>query len=224
MKIYILEDDHELASLMRLWLQEANHTIHIYDSGRELILALQSNTPDLVVLDWNVPELSGLDVMRWMKSNGQTEIPILFTSTRSSEEEVVEALTIGADDYLVKPVKQGEFLARIGAVMRRYKTTEKTRDTHPYTFDEKLNLIYVGDVAVEMTEKEFQLAKYLFGNQGQIVARDVLLESIWSRSAELSTRTVDTHISRLRKKLNLNGDTGWQLKSIYHKGYRLIKL
>lgn len=224
MKIYILEDDNDQALLLQLWLKENNHVSEVFETGRELIDRLQVNQPDLLLLDWNLPGISGLDVLRWIKSNGHENIPILFNSTRSNEEAVVEALTLGADDYLTKPVKQSELLARIAAVSRRYNKITQEIDTKPYLFLDTTNEVQMNDEVIPLTEKEFQLAKYLFGNEGQITSRDVLLESIWSKSPSLSTRTVDTHISRLRKKLHLDGNSGWKLVSIYHKGYRLIKL
>ncbi|WP_154222539.1 response regulator transcription factor [Marinicella rhabdoformis] len=224
MKIYILEDDTDQALLLQLWLKEKNHVSEVFETGRELIDRLQVKQPDLLLLDWNLPGISGLDVMRWIKSNGHESIPIIFNSSRNSEEAVVEALTLGADDYLTKPVKQAELMARISAVSRRYSKVSQNTDTSPYEFLDTTNEVNMNDEVISLTEKEYQLAKFLFGNEGQITSRDVLLESIWSKSPSLSTRTVDTHISRLRKKLHLDGNSGWKLVSIYHKGYRLIKL
>lgn len=223
MKIYILEDDADQAQLIQLWLSEHDHVSEVYASGRALIDQLQVQQPDLLILDWNLPGISGMDVLRWIKSNGHDDIPIIFNSARDTEEAVVEALTLGADDYLTKPIHQAELMARITAVSRRYQTKTPKVDTAPYQFFDNQNVIEYHDESIELTEKEYQLAKFLFGNCGQIVSRDVLLESIWSKSPSLSTRTVDTHISRLRKKLHLDGNNGWKLVSIYHKGYRLIK-
>ena len=224
MKIYILEDDSDQSQLVQHWLNSLNHVSEVFDSGRELIDQLQVKQPDLLILDWNLPGISGLDVMRWIKSNGHEGIPIIFNSARDSEEAVVEALTLGADDYLTKPIKQAELMARIAAVARRYQLETNPVDTSPYQFMDTTNQVQMNDELITLTEKEYQLAKFLFGNEGQITSRDVLLESIWSKSPGLSTRTVDTHISRLRKKLHLDGNSGWKLASIYHKGYRLIKL
>ena len=206
MKIYILEDDADQAQLLQLWLSEHHHTSEVFDCGRALINHLQTEQPDLLLLDWNLPGISGINVMRWVKSNGFEDLPIVFNSTRSHEEEVVEALTLGADDYLTKPIKQAELMARISAVSRRYMKEAPLVDTSPYEFNDNQNHIQMADEVIELTEKEYQLAKYLFGNEGQIASRDVLLEAIWSKSPSLSTRTVDTHISRLRKKLNLSRD------------------
>lgn len=226
MKIYILEDDLDQSALLKLWLEEQGHQVELFDNGRALIDHLQTAKCDLTILDWNLPVLNGLDVMRWMKSNGLGDVPIIFNSVRNSEEEVVDALSLGADDFLIKPIRRAELMARIAAVMRRVEPNlpEHKIDSQPYEFMETTNQAKFNGKIVDLTDKEFQLACYLFGNHDTIVSREVLLESIWSKSASLSTRTVDTHVSRLRKKLELDGKTGWKLASVYHKGYRLIKL
>lgn len=226
MIIYILEDDLDQSALLKLWIEEQGHQSELFDNGRTLIERLQVAKPDLAILDWNLPILNGLDVMRWMKSNGLGDVPIIFNSVRNSEEEVVNALSLGADDYLIKPIRQAELMARITAVMRRVEPNREDRqtDSRPYEFVETKHQVKFNGKTVDLTDKEFHLACYLFGNHNTIVSREVLLESIWSKSASLSTRTVDTHISRLRKKLELDGNTGWKLTSVYHKGYRLVKL
>lgn len=226
MKIFVLEDDPDQAALIELWLQEAQHDCHVFDSGRTFIREIPHDVPDLVILDWNVPGLSGLEVMQWLKSSEFQKIPILFATTRATEQDVVQALEEGADDYLIKPLRGEELKARITAISRRNRKHPQKMDTSPYEFEDSSLKISFGSRQneVKLTIKEYQLAKYFFRYPNRIVSRDKLLESIWTKSASVSTRTVDTHVSRLRKKLQLDGSLGWKLISVYHQGYKLIQI
>jgi DNA-binding response OmpR family regulator len=146
---------------------------------------------------------------------------------------VVEALDHGADDYMVKPVKKNIAIARIRALQRRHNITDmaesssKTDSTEtfvPYQFNMQEGNVTLNGEVIKMTHKEFELAHYLFQHAGSLVSRATLMEKIWETTAELNTRTVDTHISRIRSKLKINPAHGWQLSSIYQRGYRLIQI
>ena len=224
MKIFILEDDFDQAQLIQLWLGEAGHVCQVFDSGRDFIREIPFDVPDLVILDWNLPGLSGMEVMRWLKSSEYKSIPILFATTRATEEDLVKALQDGADDYLMKPLRAEELKARLIAISRRTIVDKPIINTAPYTFDDNNQTIHCDEIEhdIKLTIKEYQLARYFFNYPNRVISRDMLLESIWTKNSSISTRTVDTHISRLRKKLNLDGSLGWQLISIYHKGYKLV--
>jgi len=224
MKIFILEDDFDQAQLIQLWLSEAGHVCQVFDSGRDFIREIPYDVPDLVILDWNLPGLSGMEVMRWLKSSEYQSIPILFATTRATEEDLVQALQDGADDYLMKPLRAEELKARLIAISRRSVVEKDIINTEPYEFDDNNQTINCKaiDNDIKLTIKEYQLARYFFNYPNRVISRDMLLESIWTKNSSISTRTVDTHISRLRKKLNLDGSLGWQLVSIYHKGYKLV--
>jgi DNA-binding response OmpR family regulator len=146
-------------------------------------------------------------------------------TSRHADDDIVTALTDGADDFVIKPASEAILKARINAVTRRLQsnTTNETQvDSEPYTFNHRANSITYKNNTVSLTNKEYELALCFFKNEGLLLSRDQLLESIWTKSSEISTRTVDTHISRLRKKLLLDGTHGWKLVSIYHQGYKLI--
>ena len=153
-------------------------------------------------------------------------IPVIFVTQRDEEEDIAYALDHGADDYIVKPIKPLELKARIKALTRRVSGMEKERRSQSlkcgvYHFDMSLHQAFVSEEEVTLTQKEFELALFFFRNLGRLLSRAHLLESVWGHSAEINTRTLDTHISRLRKKLHFGEETGYQLRSIYHQGYRL---
>jgi DNA-binding response OmpR family regulator len=154
-------------------------------------------------------------------------LPILFVTSREREEDVVEALSRGADDYMTKPVKRAETLARIAALARRAAPQgEETGvfEFPPFSFDTTTLTVRRQGEPVELTDREFALALYLFRNAGCLLSRGQLLEAVWGRRADLPTRTVDTHVSRVRRKLALDPSTGWRVRSVYQHGYRLEAL
>jgi two-component system response regulator RegX3 len=224
MKIFILEDDTDQAALMQHWLEEKQHQCELFVDGRTFIDKLPYQQPDLVILDWNLPGLNGLEILNWIRSSDYHDLPVIFATTRGHDDDLVKALDQGADDYLVKPIKQVELIARAQALHRRHNLhNSTTKSFKPYEFDTNEQTVTYHQTPVKLTAKEFQLAFYFFNNPDRLISRDYLLETIWTKSASISTRTVDTHVSRLRKKLELDGTTGWKLISVYHKGYRLIK-
>ncbi len=227
MRIALLEDDPDQANLLELWLMEAGHRIVLYDDGQNAIRGISHESFDLLILDWLVPGMDGLEVLDWVRQHIDWPIPVLFITRRDSEGDVVTALEHGADDYMAKPVKRLEMLARIQAITRRTKTV---KDSHgifefaPYVINcARRQVEFEGD-KVSLTEKEFDLALFLFQNSGRALSRGHILENVWGRSSAVVTRTVDTHISRLRRKLHISTQNGWLLTSIYQHGYRLERL
>ena len=180
------------------------------------------------MLDWMLPEMSGLEVLQKVRQSGKNFTPVIFITARDEESDVVRALEAGADDYMAKPVRYNELAARVAALGRRAsggRDPDDMPETSPYVFDLKRKTVGLGDEEVELTHREFDLALFMFRKAGRVVSRSHILESIWGmHGADLNTRTVDTHISRLRKKLHLNESNGWQLSAIYQHGYRLERL
>lgn len=149
--------------------------------------------------------------------------PILVATARDDENDLVAALNAGADDYLTKPLRQKETIARVTALIRRSQPvpTDTGPEADPFRFDMTRRRIFLYDDEVLLTGKEFALALYLFGNAGRLLSRTHLLETVWEKHGALTTRTVDTHVSRLRNKLGLGEAVGWRLISVYQVGYRL---
>ncbi|MBX3698123.1 MAG: response regulator transcription factor [Dokdonella sp.] len=222
--IGFLEDDSDQADLILHWLEQAGYRTRLYSSASDFRRRQGSEAIDLLLLDWMLPDASGPEVASWIRSSANARLPIIFLTARSSEADVVRGLNAGGDDYVVKPAKQHELVARVAAVLRRFglEDGEGGRfDVPPYRIDPKRQRIAFDDRDIELTPREFELAAFLFRRHGRIVSRDALLENVWNMNASVSTRTVDTHVSRLRKKLELNGEHGWRLSAVYQHGYRL---
>ena len=227
MKIALLEDDVAQAQMVMIWLEEAGHKTRHFDSADLLFKELPKESYDLLILDWILPEKSGIEVLRWVRESFDWHIPVMFTTQREAEEDIVYALESGADDYMIKPLKMMEMLARIKVLGNRltsHDSDKKKLEASPYMLDPVNRSISIKRDAVDMTHKEFDLALFLFRNTGRILSRGHILETVWGTNPDINTRTIDTHVSRLRNKLNFNQYEGWRLSAIYQHGYRLERL
>ena len=223
--IGFLEDDPDQAELILHWLESAGYRTRMFQSAAEFRRRQGSEAIDLLLLDWGLPDSSGPEVIEWIRASANSRLPVIFLTARNSEADMVRGLNAGGDDYVVKPAKQHELVARVAAVLRRIGIEAADDggkfELTPYRVDVRRRRIAYEGRDVELTPREFELAIYLFRRHGRIVSRDALLENVWNVNASVSTRTVDTHVSRLRKKLDLNGEFGWRLAAIYQHGYRL---
>lgn len=226
MRIALVDDDQHLAELVKIWLEEEGHQCVYFPNGIEFTHALRRESFDLIVLDWVMPEMDGEAVLKWMQEQAITDVPVIFMTQKTGEDDVAKVLLLGADDYVTKPVRQKEFLARVTAVARRAAppVSQESIELSPYRIDFKQHTVYSGDEAIKLTQKEFELVAFLFKNLGRLLSRNHILSSVWGHGDEFNTRTVDTHISRIRKKLELSPEKGWRLTAIYHQGYRLEHL
>lgn len=224
MRIAYLEDDRVQSTVMKEWLEAEGFVCRAFENAEAFMRELRHETYDLLIMDWELPGKSGVEVLAWLRREREWDLPVFFITHRDGEADIVEALEKGADDYLTKPVNREIMLARIKALVRRRSSRRDSLEVGPFLlFKESKSLLLQG-VPVEMTEKEFQLAWMLFSNIGRLLSRDHLLETIWGFGPGLMTRTVDTHVSRLRRKLFLTPEYGWRLKAVYHQGYRLEQL
>jgi DNA-binding response OmpR family regulator len=226
LRIAILEDDPDQLALLQRWLVQDEHDVHGYLAGRELMTRASRESFDLFVLDWQVPDVSGTEVLLWLRANVSRQVPVLFVTVRDSEQDIVFALENGADDYIVKPARQHELLARVHALLRRAypRKEEKRFSIPPFEIDTQRGEIRRDGAKLELTPKEFDLAVLLFRNVGRLLSRGHLQEAVWGRTGELNTRTVDTHVSQVRKKLDLRAETGFRVVPVYNYGYRLEQI
>lgn len=226
MRIALIEDDPLQAQHISLWLTTTGHHVHHYIYGESFIRALNLESFDLIIMDWGLPDISGIELVKSVRAK-DTLVPVLFVTSRDSEQDIIAALSAGADDYLVKPPRQGETLARIAALQRRSQagaSDSNLLEFGPYSFDcERSTVTHDGEV-IQLTHKEFELARFLFQNRNRLLSRGHLLESVWGVNADITTRTVDVHASKVRRKLGLSTESGWRLVSIYQYGYRLEAL
>ncbi len=220
LRIALLEDDPDQVTLLQNWLHPAGYSCHVFGAGEALLRDLGRNTFDLLIIDWELPGLSGIEVVTLIRKRLDWRIPILFVTVRDREEDIVQALEAGADDYMIKPVRQMEILARLRALQRRTGAPETT-EFPPYRFNRANRTVTHGEQAVQLTSKEYELAEFLFRNAGRLLSRGHILESVWGQRADLNTRTVDTHVSLIRQKLDIGPHDGWQLSTVYRHGYRL---
>jgi two-component system, OmpR family, response regulator RegX3 len=223
MHIGILEDESAQQELYRLWFSSPPHTCECYSTARSFIDALQHERFDLLLIDWMLPDGTGDTVLKWVRDQLGWDIPVIFITARDNEVDIVAALKAGADDYVVKPPKYHELLARIGSLVRRAKPAPLIR-FGDYEIDQERRSISVGGKTVELTQKEFELACYMFQSPGKLLSRVHLLEKLWGLNAEVDTRTVDTHVSRIRRKLAIGPENGWQIFPVYGWGYRIERV
>jgi DNA-binding response OmpR family regulator len=227
MRLALLEDDQDQARLYMEWLRGAGHSCDHLKSGRLFIRNIKRDSYDALVLDWMVPDMDGYEVLGWVRENFDWPIPVVFVTAKDEEDDIVRALEQGADDYIVKPAKQREFLARLSAVARRVAPVDEAQtliDFEPFAIDLANHEVRKGGQRVELTQKEYELIVFLFRNLGRVLSRAHILETVWGRNPDINTRTVDTHVSRIRTKLTLAPESGWRLSSIYQHGYRLERV
>lgn len=223
MRIALLEDEHEQAQHIQALLTERGHQCDHFPAGQAFLSAVLHRSYDLLVLDWQIPDTTGIEVLEHVRANLSWKVPVVFLTQRDSEADIVRALDAGADDYLAKPAREAELIARINALARRTNPdNEKELLTYgPFQIDTRQRTIQLHGQILTLTDKDFDLTLFLFQNQGRLLTRDMLLERVWGMANDINTRTVDTHMSRLRRRLGLNPENGFRIKTIYQRGYRL---
>ena len=220
LKILIVEDEKPISDLIVMNLIRAGYNCTALYDGESAADMLETNNFDLILLDIMLPKINGYELMEYIRP---MNIPVIFITAKASLDDRIKGLTSGAEDYLVKPFEIVELLARINIVLRRYNKTESVLTFKDITVDTDNHIVKKGDTAISLTPKEFELLVVFIRNKNITLFRDRLYELVWPEliySDELSeTRTLDLHIQRLRKKLDLKND----LKTIYNAGYRLAE-
>ena len=224
-RVLIVEDEQDIAGLIKHTLERGGDAeAEIVGSGDAALKAVAEHPPDLVILDLNLPVLNGLEVCRILRSRSDGKhLPIIMLTARTTEDDRVGGLEMGADDYVTKPFSLRELTARVRAVLRRGATVQEPapasyRGTH-LTADFDAVSVAVEGRAIRLTRREFELLQYLVQNKNRVVSRDRLLERVWGYDRLVETRSVDVHVGRLRGKL---GKAGRQVETVIGLGYRFI--
>ena len=224
MRIAILDDDRIQNLFVCGALAAEGHICCEFYEGRALVKQLRRQTFDLLILDWNIPDMSGEEILHWVRNSLSTHLPVIFMSSRARDEDVTTILNHGADDYVVKPVSANILVARIESLLRRtyQMNSARVNEVHGnFEFDLVTKKVLFKGEAVNLTHKEFELGLLLLQHLGRPLSRSHILDVIWKQAPEVTSRTVDTHISSLRTKLGLRPENGYRLTPIYGHGYRL---
>jgi len=221
LRILIVEDEEPLALLLRYNLEAAGYIVECAARGDEAELKLRENAPDLVVLDWMLPGVSGIEVCRRLRAQPATaQLPVVMLTARGEESERVRGLSTGADDYVVKPFSVPELLARIGALLRRAKPERVAAilSAGDIEIDRERRRIFRGGREIELGPTEFRLLEYLMESPGRVFSREQLLDGVWGRDVYIDERTVDVHVGRLRKALSATREPD-PIRTVRGSGY-----
>lgn len=227
MRIAVLDDDPLQLDLVERVARSLGHICHCYSTGAACMKEMRRESFDMLIVDWELPDTNGPEMVRWARQHLESSLPILFITHRSEESDIVQGLGSGADDFMTKPLRVAELQARIRALLRRaYPVSEDSIQTFgPYTFNRMAMSVAfeIGDEVQQavLTHREFALALLLFQNMGRLMSRDYLREAVWGQNAEILSRTLDTHISRLRQLLCLRPGQAYSIAAVYGLGYRL---
>jgi DNA-binding response OmpR family regulator len=223
MRIAVLDHEPDQLQLINQAMAGFGHECHPYTEGRTLLQALRRQTFDLLILDWGLPDIRGIDVVKTVRNDLKSRLPILFVNAQRDDPEVVEGLNAGADDFMANPDHAKELEARVNALLRRSYPAQHEAELvfGDYHFFPPSRVLKVRGVQVDLKNREYELALFLFQNLGRLLSREYLHEAVWGLGVEALSRSLDTHISRLRTKLALRPSSGFLLLAIYGMGYRL---
>lgn len=224
-RLLIVEDDPQLSTGLMLYLEAQGFEVVLVGDGKTgLEQAVSLPGYDLLILDAKLPERNGFDVLREVRTRG-VRTPVLMLTGLGAHEDKMRGFELGADDYLTKPFSTEELLARVQAILRRSQAAaddEGRFEVGGLSVDLGRRLVQRGNEAVELTELEFKLLKYLILHRGRTVPRKQLLRDVWELPGDVETRTIDRHINALRKVMDGDDEESWAIKSVYGIGYKLV--
>ena len=222
-KLLLVEDEDRLAIVLKTFFEKKNFNVHFVNDGEDAILQAENLKPDIILLDWMLPNMSGLEICRQIRSTKDLKTtPIIFLTAKGEEEDKLRGLDTGADDYVTKPFSQMELLARINSLLRRSRPSnldDQLSYKNTINMDLKTFRVKREGKIVKLNPKEFDLLRLFMENPGKVFSRDQLLDKIWG-NINVEPRTVDVHIRRLRKNININ-NTKDLIRTVRSSGYSL---
>ena len=226
-RVLIVEDERDIADLLRYNLQEAGFETDYVRNGADALHRAVEKTPDLILLDLMLPEVDGMIVCRLLKNDPRTKnIPVVMVTAKTAEKDRVAGLELGADDYITKPFSPREVVLRVSAVLRRLQAGKHQEDTkqiktHGLIIDLDKHQVFTENGPIDLTATEFKLITLFARSPGRVFTRDILMDVIWGQEYYGIDRTVDTHVSRLRRKL---GEFGKHIETVHGVGYRFKEI
>ncbi|OAA82985.1 response regulator transcription factor [Clostridium ljungdahlii] len=218
-KILIVDDDENICEVIKMYVESAGYETKVVNDGRTAEAMFLEYKPDLVLLDIMLPNIDGIDVLKWIRKEYET--PVIMLTAKGETFDKVLGLELGADDYIVKPFEAKEMLARIKAVLRRYSVDNENKEVLKFnqlTIDINSYTVVYKDDEIKMPPKEFELLHYLASNKNRVFTREQLLCEVWGYDYPGDSRTVDVHVKRLREKLQ--GGPNWQIETVWGVGYK----
>ncbi|KQZ14883.1 MULTISPECIES: phosphate regulon transcriptional regulator PhoB [unclassified Mesorhizobium] len=222
-RIMVVEDEEPLGVLLRYNLESEGYHVEVVTRGDEAEIRLQENVPDLLVLDWMVPAVSGIELCRRLRMRPETErLPVIMLTARGEESDRVRGLSTGADDYLVKPFSTPEFMARVKALLRRAKpeVLSSVLKVGDIVLDRESHRVYRKKSEIRLGPTEFRLLEFMMRHPGRVFSRSQLLDNVWGETIYIDERTVDVHVGRLRKAVN-TGRMPDVIRTIRGAGYAI---
>ncbi|MFS2318559.1 phosphate regulon transcriptional regulator PhoB [Maricaulis sp. D1M11] len=220
-QILVVEDEDALSTLLQYNLEKEGYGVTLASDGEEALMLAEENTPDLVLIDWMLPKVSGIEVCRRLRSRQETaNVPMIMLTARGEESDRIRGLDTGADDYVVKPFSMTELFARIRAVLRRIRPglAEDVVKAGDIMVDRGAHRVKRGDHDIHLGPTEFRLLDYLMQHPGRVFSREQLLDAVWGADVYVEARTVDVHVGRLRKALNRHSEHD-PIRTVRSAGY-----
>lgn len=225
MKILVIDDEEHILELLKFNLELSGFNVCVSTEANQTIELIGREKPDLLLLDWMLPKISGIDILKKIRQDEDIyDLPVIMLTAKNMEDDKIQGLNVGADDYITKPFSIKELMARINTVLRRYRISDKSQpviEAGNIVLNTDQYKLTVDGLKVDLTRKEFELLKLLMENRGKVLKRDYLLEKVWGYEFYGETRTVDVHIRHLRKKLGLDETSENGIDTIRGLGYKM---
>ncbi len=222
--IAVVEDDPIFAAELEEFLSGLGYAVKSYSSAQTFLKAVREKECDLLIIDWSIPDLNGIEVIEYIRKF-HPDIPVVMLTARNDRRDIIRGLEAGADDFVSKPVDPEVFSLRIKSLLRRYNGDVRTRPESlllgPYLLRPSISTVYFNDEAIILPKREFDMAMLFFSNPNRLLSRQYLAATLWGKVVDYQSRTIDTHVARLRKNLKLDPTLGISLSALYGFGYTL---